>query len=99
MAAALAGSLAGVHAAGAAVPGGTAVPEGSAAAHGALDRIVGGQHGALAGRTDAQISANWSGMIDEGGTFTGVSAGWGSSPPSSPARTPPTRPRGSASTV
>ncbi len=76
MGAALAGSLAGVHAAGAAVPGGTAAPEGSAVAHGALDRIVGGQHGALAGRTDAQISANWSGMIDEGGTFTGVSAEW-----------------------
>jgi len=67
---ALVGSLAGARAAGAAVAEGTGV------AHGAFDRILGEPHGAVAGQTDAQISANWSGMIDEGGTFSGVGADW-----------------------
>ncbi len=70
VAAALAGSLTVGHSAGA------TVPEVPAVAHGAVERILGGQHGSVTGATDAQISANWSGMIDEGRTFTAVGADW-----------------------
>ncbi len=48
----------------------------AAVAHGTLDRVMTGRRGSPLGRTDAQVSANWSGLLDEGGTFTGVHAGW-----------------------
>ncbi len=64
----LAGTL-GAGTAGAAQPG-------AGPARSAPDRVVSGPHPSVPGGTDAQVSTNWSGLVDEGGTFTGVQAGW-----------------------